>query len=141
MAVGYSSNNTCVHYMNYHFVWTPKYHRKIFYSGREIFLKKLIFRKCYDLELRVLQLEVMPDHIHLFLQADPQLKPNYIIQQIKGFTSKIVRERCPDLKWMPSLWTRSYFVSTHGHTSSKTIKKYIRDQKQTAYEKEKSKAA
>jgi putative transposase len=72
----------------------------------------------------------MPDHVHLFIQADPRLAPNSIIGQIKGFTSRVLRREFRELRSrLPTLWTRSYFVSTHGHVSDETIKRYIEEQK------------
>ena len=73
----------------------------------------------------------MPDHVHLFTKTDPTISPNNVIAKIKGKTSRILRSEFPQLrKRLPTLWTRSYFVSTHGHVSFDTIKKYIEDQKE-----------
>jgi putative transposase len=93
-------------------------------------LKELIRQKAKEKECKVLALEVMPDHVHLFILANPQLSPNLLIGQIKGFSSRTLREEFPELRSrLPTLWTRSYFVSTHGHISDKSIEKYIADQK------------
>ena len=69
------------------------------------------------------------DHSHMFLNCLPTLSPSDIMQQIKGYTSKILREEFSELSKMPSLWTRSYFVSTAGNVCSETIKKYVENQK------------
>lgn len=65
----------------------------------------------------------------MFLNCLPTQSPSYIVQQIKGYTGKILREEFSALSKMPSLWTRSYFVSTAGNVCSKTIKKYVENQK------------
>ena len=74
-------------------------------------------------------MECNKDHSHMFLNCPPTLSPSDIMQQIKGYTSKILREEFNELLKMPSLWTRSYFVSTAGNVYSKTIKKYVENQK------------
>jgi putative transposase len=130
MTKGYEREQTSVHFMNYHFVWCPKYRRKVIVGEIEKRLKELIELKVNELKCKIIALETMPDHIHLFVQGKPTQSPNLIIGQIKGFTSKILREEYPSLKSkLPTLWTRSYFVSTHGHVSNEVIKKYIAEQK------------
>jgi putative transposase len=130
MTKGYESEQTSVHFMNYHFVWCPKYRRKVIIGQIETRLKELIEFKTSELGCKIIALEVMPDHVHLFIQGKPKQAPNLIIGQIKGFTSKILRDEFPVLKSkLPTLWTRSYFVSTHGHVSNEVIKKYIAEQK------------
>ena len=72
----------------------------------------------------------MSDHVHLFIQSNPRIAPNSIVGQIKGYTSRILRQEFKELRTkVPTLWTRSYFVSTHGHISDKLIQKYIEEQK------------
>ena len=78
----------------------------------------------------IIALETMPDHVHMFIKTPPTVAPNNIIVRIKGTTSRLLRAEFPELrKRLPTLWTRSYFVSTHGHVSSGTIKKYVEEQK------------
>jgi putative transposase len=130
MPRGYLSSETTVHFMNYHFVWCPKYRRKVIIGRIEERLKELIKEKAKELGCEIIALETMPDHVHLFIQAPPTIAPNRIIAGIKGYTSRILRQEFPELKKrLPTLWTRSYFVSTHGHVSSVTIKKYVEEQK------------
>jgi putative transposase len=69
----------------------------------------------------------MPDHIHIFLKASPTIAPNIV--PLKGYTYRILRREFAHLKsTIPTLWSRSYFVSTHGHVSSETITKYVEEQ-------------
>jgi putative transposase len=90
---------------------------------------KLIKERAERLERKVLALEVMPDYVHLFIEGKPLQTPNYIIGQIKGYTSHQLREEFADLRLkLPTLWTRSYFVSTHEHIPDKLIEKYIAEQ-------------
>jgi len=116
--------------MHYHFVWCPKYRRKVLVDDIEKRLKELIKKKAEQLGCKIISMEVQPDHVHLFLQGKPTQSPNLIIGMIKGFTSRQLRKEFKELKTkIPTLWTRSYFVSTHGHVSDEVIKKYIEEQK------------
>jgi putative transposase len=71
----------------------------------------------------------MPDHVHLFLYCPPTLSPSDAMFWLKGYTSRLLRQKYPHLERMSSLWTRSYFVSTAGNVSSSTIQRYIAEQK------------
>lgn len=85
---------------------------------------------CKRLCVDVIEMEIMPDHVHLLLEVDPQFGINNAVKQMKGYTSKTLREEYPHLKMkMPSLWTNSYFVSTVGGASLSVIKQYIENQK------------
>ena len=130
MPKGYISSQTSVHFMGYHFVWCPKYRRKVLVDQIATRLDKLIRQKSEQLKCKIIALEIMPDHVHLFIQGNPKISPNSLIGQIKGYTSRMLREEFKELKTrLPTLWTRSYFVSTHGHISDKLIEKYIEEQK------------
>jgi len=130
MPKGYLTSQTSVHFMGYHFVWCSKYRRKLLVGEIQKRLKQLIEEKAKQLKCKVLALEIQPDHVHLFIQGNPQIAPNSIVGQIKGYTSRVLRQEFKDLRTkVPTLWTRSYFVSIHGHISDLLIKKYIEEQK------------
>jgi putative transposase len=74
-------------------------------------------------------MEVRPDHVHLFLNALPTDSPAVIMAKLKGATSRYLRQEFKHLTHLPSLWTRSYLVSTAGNVSSETIKRYLEEQK------------
>ena len=75
-------------------------------------------------------LEIMPDHVHLFIDLDPRLGVHNVIKTMKGRSARILRSEFPQLKTrLPNLWTRSYFLCTVGHVNEGTVKKYIEDQK------------
>jgi putative transposase len=116
--------------MGYHFVWCPKYRRQVLVGHIAKRTEELIRQKAKELNCKIIALEIMPDHIHLFIQGTPQISPNSLIGQIKGYTSRVLRKEYKELRTrLPTLWTRSYFVSTHGHISDKMIEKYIEEQK------------
>ena len=130
MPKGCTSSNTSVHFMNYHFVWCPKYRRKVIIADVEARLHEIIRDTVRENNWEIIALETMPDHVHLFIKADPTVAPNNIIARIKGRSSRMLRNEFPTLRSrLPTLWTRSYFVSTHGHVSSEAIKRYVEEQK------------
>jgi len=126
----YRKTKTTVSLINYHFVFCPRYRRKIFLiEGVESRFKELVNKISKEMNLKVIALECDVDHVHLFINAKPTISPSKIMYHLKGETSKIIREEFEKLNQMPSLWTRSYFVSTAGEVSSKTIKEYVENQK------------
>ena len=130
MPKGYLSSQTSIYFLNYHFVWCSKYRRKVLVDAIAKSLEELIRLKCQELKCEVLALSIQSDHVHLFVKASPQLAPNRIIGTIKGYTSRSMRQQFPELRSkLPTLWTRSYFVSTHGRISDDMIQKYIEEQK------------
>jgi putative transposase len=129
MTRGYQREITSVHLMNYHFVWCPKYRYAVLKNEIQTRLKELIEKKAKELNCEILHLKIMPNHIHLFISTKPILSPNKIIGHIKGYTSRILRQEFPELLKMPTLWTRSYFISTAGNVSSKIIERYIEEQR------------
>lgn len=123
-------SETAVHYMNYHFIWCPKYRRRVLVGRVAERLRELLESKVQELDCKVLAIEIMPDHTHIFVQANPLLAPNTIVGMLKGYSSRLLRQEFPELKSrLPTLWSRSYFVSTHGHVSSEAIQRYVEEQK------------
>ena len=93
-------------------------------------LRLLLKAKAKELDAKIENLEILPDHVHVFIKAKPTASPHWVVQQLKGYTSRILREKYPHLKSrLPSLWTRSYYCESVGHISEDTIKKYIEEQK------------
>jgi len=123
-------SNTSVHNVSYHLIWCPKYRRSILIDDIEKRLEELLKEKAKEHNWNIKQMEIMPDHVHIFIQANPVDAPHYIVQQLKGFTSNILRKEFPSLKSrLPTLWTRSYYCESVGHISEDTVKKYIKEQK------------
>ena len=116
--------------INYHFVFCPRYRRKIFNIPRvEERFKELVIAECNKQGIDILAMECHIDHVHMFVSVLPSMSIPDIMKHIKGCTSFKLREEFPMLSAMPSLWTRSYFVSTAGNVSSKTIMWYVNTQK------------
>lgn len=126
----YRTTQTTVSLINYHFVFCPRYRRKIFnIPNVEERFKHIVKYICEEMEIEIIAMECDKDHTHMFLNCLPTLSPADIMQKIKGVTSRVLRDEFSELMKMPSLWTRSYFVSTAGNVSSETIKKYVENQK------------
>lgn len=128
--MNYKSNHNIMYSCKYHVVWCPKYRRPVLVNGIDHRLKELIINTCNRLRIDVIEMEIMPDHVHLLMEVDPQFGVNNAVKLIKGHTSKVLREEYPHLKTkMPTLWTNSYFVSTVGGAPLSVIKQYIENQK------------
>ena len=113
-------------------MWCPKYRRKVLVEDVESRLRILLEEKAQELGLSIKAMEIMPDHVHLFVQCPPTLAPHYIVQQLKGITSRKLRQEFPSLKSrLPSLWTRSYYCGSVGYVSESAIQKYIEEQKRS----------
>ncbi len=126
----YRHTMTTVSLINYHFVFCPRYRRKIFLiENVEQRFKELVSIKCKELDINILKIECDKDHTHIFLDCLPTLSPNKIMQEIKGYTSKALIQEFKQLSRMQSLWTRNYFVSTAVDVCDETIKKYVETQK------------
>ncbi len=125
----YKSNNNIVYSCKYHVVWCPKYRRKVLVGAIAERLKELIEIRCSEINAEILEMEIMPDHVHLLIEVDPQFGINQAIRSIKGFSSHSLRNEFPTLKTrLPTLWTNSYFVSTVGGAPLEVIKQYIQNQ-------------
>ena len=126
----WTHSNTTVFNIGYHIIWCPKYRRKVLVNEVEDRLKKLLVEKAEEIGCEISIQEVMPDHVHIFIKTKPTLAPHYIVQQLKGYTSRILRKEFHKLKSrIPTLWTRSYYCESIGHISEEAVKKYINDQK------------
>ena len=126
----YIKTKTTVSLINYHFVFCPRYRRKIFLRRDvENRFKELAAEVCSILNIEILAIECDKDHVHMFVKSIPTLSPSEIMAKVKGRTSRFLRREFEFLSHQVSLWTRSFFVSTAGSVSSSTIKKYIAAQK------------
>lgn len=123
-------SNKSVYNVGYHLIWCPKYRRKVLTKPIDVELKKLLLFKAEELGVEIEKMEILPDHVHLFVKANPTCAPHWLVAQFKGYTSKMLREKFSILRTrLPSLWTRSYYCESVGHISEAIIKKYIEEQK------------
>lgn len=126
----YKNNLNVVYSCKYHVVWCPKYRRKVLVDKVAIRLKELVQSICIERNFDLIEMEVMPDHVHLLIEVDPQFGIHKAVKLIKGTTSRVLRQEFPWLRSrILSLWTNSYFVSTVGGAPLSVIKQYIENQK------------
>jgi putative transposase len=126
----WTHSNKAVFNIGYHLIWCPKYRRRVLINDVKLRLKQLLIEKSEELSISIENMEIMSDHVHIFVKCSPVDSPHFIVQQLKGYTSRILREEFRHLKSrLPTLWTRSYYCESVGHISENTIKKYINDQK------------
>lgn len=93
-------------------------------------LKTIIADVCQKRDAELIELETMPDHVHLLVEVDPQYRIHRLVKEIKGLSSRLLRGEFKHLTTrMPTLWTNSYFVSTVGGAPLSVIKQYIENQK------------
>ena len=119
----YKSNNNVTYSCKYHVVFCPKYRRPVLVDGVDDRLKELIKETCDQLNVEIIEMEIMPDHVHLLMEVDPQYGIHKAVKRIKGYSSRVLRQEFPWLRSrIPSLWTNSYFVSTVGGAPLSVIK-------------------
>jgi putative transposase len=130
VAQRYAKNAGAVFSLKYHIVWCPKYRRPVLVKPVDVRLKALLRLKAEQLELTIHEMEVMSDHVHLFVEGGPTICVAEIVNGLKGFTSHELREQFPFLKSrLPTLWSRSYYAGSVGSVSETVVRKYIESQK------------
>ncbi|MBI3961780.1 MAG: IS200/IS605 family transposase [Deinococcus sp.] len=116
------------YHIAYHFVWIPKYRRRILIGEVRAETKRLIAECCDRHGLALLAMETDDDHVHVFVSAPPRFSPADIAGLLKGYSSRYLRERFPNLKnkcRKEHLWTQAYYVGTAGNVSAEVIRRYI----------------
>lgn len=130
MEARWSTGNRAVYNIGYHLIWCSKYRRRLLTGEIEARLRQLLMEKASDLDISIEQMEIMPDHVHLFIKSPPVHAPHFIVQQLKGHTSHILRQEFQTLRTrVPTLWTRNYYCESVGHISNDTVGRYIEEQK------------
>ena len=125
----WKTSKTAVFNLSYHLIWCPKYRRKVLVGDIKDRLIKLIYEKAKQLELEIVEANIQSDHVHLFVRSKPIHSPQFVIGQIKGYTSRVLRNEFSTLRTrIPTLWTRSYYVDSVGKLNEYTIRKYIQEQ-------------
>ena len=126
----YAKNAGAVFSLKFHLVWCPKYRRPVLSGRVDKRLKELLTDVATEHGMTIHAMEVMPDHVHLFIEADPTLCVAEIVNRLKGRTSRVLRQEFPSLRTrLPTLWSRSYFAATVGAVSEATVRRYIEAQK------------
>ena len=132
------SSKHCKHNINYHIIWIPKYRKPILEGNVVEVLKTIIEGQCEELGCEQLALEIMPDHLHLFVGARPRHRPCDIVHKLKGNTSRQLRRCFPALRYLgykqhygsgfKNLWASGYYCGSAGHVSQEAVARYIAEQ-------------
>lgn len=126
----YNGDGTFVYSCQYHVIFTTKYRRRVLTEAIQERLKELIFEKQVEYKYKILEMETMDDHVHLLIDTNPKIGIYTQVNHIKGYTSNILRKEFKSLRTrVPTLWTRSKFISSVGAVSLEVVKKYIENQK------------
>lgn len=126
----YAKNHGAVFSLKYHLVWCPKYRRPVLVGEIEKRLRVLLYEVAKQLNATIHTLEIMPDHVHLFVEADPTWCAASLVSRFKGRTSHDLRAEFPSLRSrLPTLWSRSYYVGSCGAVTDASIRRYIENQK------------
>ena len=130
LAKRYTCSQHSVYNVSYHIVFCTKYRRKVLLDGVDSRLKELFMEKAGEIGVQIERMEIMPDHVHLFVRSKPTYAVHFVVNQLKGYSSRILRKEFDVMRTrLPTVWTRSYFVETIGHISEDTVVKYIENQK------------
>lgn len=126
----YNSNGNAKFNISYHIIWIPKYRKHILCGIIEDRLKAILAEKLNSMNIHLFVIECIPDHVHLFIKAEPSLSISYIVKILKGYTSRIIRKEFNDISSNKKhLWAAGYFCETVGNITQETIIKYINNQK------------
>jgi len=122
-----------VYETSYHLIFHVKYERKILVGEIAAKLGKLFCKISQNKGYQILEMEIMPEHIHLLVSVPPNTKIAEVVKNLKGVSSKVLFTEFPELRKILAkghLWAPSYFVRTTGNVTMGTIKKYIKEQKE-----------
>jgi putative transposase len=129
----YHSASHCKYLVQYHIIWCPKFRFSVLNGNVENTLKQILHSICDRYNYVIKALEVMPDHIHIFVDAPQTVAPCDIVRTLKSLSAIEMFKVFPKLKQFYArcgvLWSRGYFISTVGHISESTVIKYIEEQK------------
>ncbi len=126
----WKTSATAVYNLSYHLIWCPKYRRPVLVGEIADRLDELLKQKAKELEIEIVETNIMSDHVHLFVKTKPIYAPQFVVGQLKGYTSRLLRQEFGSLRSrLPTLWTRSYYVDSVGKLNEYTIRKYIEEQK------------
>lgn len=126
----YRTSAGAVFSLKYHLVWCPKYRRKVLVPPVDGRLKELCEDVAFDHGMTIHAIEIMPDHVHLFVEADPTLCVAEIVNRFKGRSSNVLRQEFGSLRSrLPTLWSRSYYAGSVGQVSEAVVRRYIEAQR------------
>ncbi len=130
--MAYRSTNKTAYSAKYHLIWCPKYRRRVLVGFVATRLVEIIGEVCAEHGAEVIEVETMPDHVHLLVEVPPAVPMSRFIGALKGRSSRVLRQEFPHLQRLPSLWTPSWFMSTVGGAPLEVVRRYVENQKRAA---------
>jgi len=130
--VGYRSVNKTVYSAKYHLIWCPKYRRRVRAGAVEERVEEILAQVAGEVGARIIEVEVMPDHVHLLVEVPPPVALSRFVQLAKGRSCRLLRQEFPQLRRLPCLWSPSWFVSTVGGAPLEVVRGYVENQKRAA---------
>ena len=134
----YRSTRRAVFSVKYDVIWCPKYRRRVLGGAVELRLKQIIGEVVAEFGGMVIEVETMPDHVHLLVELPPQVAVSRLVQILKGRSSRRLRQEFPHLERMKCLWSPCWFVSTVGGAPLEVVRRYVENQKLAAARKQKA---
>ena len=125
-------NRTCVFNLGYHIVWSTKYRRQVLVGDIDVSLKNILNEIAKDKGFSIKEIEIMPDHVHVFVESNPKIAPTYIYKMLKGISARKLLIKHQEIKknlWNNNLWNPSTYIESVGNISRESIIKYINNQK------------
>ena len=127
--MGIRITKSAVYDLKYHLVWVPKYRKHIFDGELREYVKEIFQQIAEEYEFSIDTMEIMEDHVHVFIEAPPRYSPSEIVQIMKSISAREVFKRYPKLRkqlWAHEFWSDGYFVRSVGdNVTSDIIRKYI----------------
>ena len=132
--MGIKRTKHAVYDLKYHLVWVPKYRAHILGGEVRRYLKEVFVRIAEEYEFHIDTMEVMQDHVHIFIEAPPSYSPGRLVQVLKSISARELYKRFPVMRkemWSGKIWNEGYFVRSVGDkVTADIIRKYIEYQKQ-----------
>ena len=129
----YHSSAHCKYLTQYHIIWCPKYRYPVLTPERQNRLRTILTEICYKYRYNIKALEIMPDHIHIFVDIPQTVAPSDAVRTLKSISAVRMLQDDPSLRQFYSrcgvLWSKGHFVSSVGQVSAATVQKYIEEQK------------
>lgn len=131
MSKRYKSGPHTKHRLLFHLVFRPKYRKRVLRFELKNRLYTL-FKQCSEVNDWIIhECEIMPDHVHLLMQINPDDSISKVMQVIKGGSARVIRDEFPEIEeflWGDSFWSDGYFAESVGRNSEKAVRLYINTQ-------------
>jgi len=131
--VGIRKTKHTVYDLKYHLVWIPKYRKEVLDAEVKRYPKEIFRRIADEYEFCIDTMEVMEDHVHVFIEAPPSYSPSHVVQVLKSISARELYKKFPEMRkamWSGKIWNDGYFVRSVGDkVTVEVIRKYIEYQK------------